>query len=100
MFSAVAASKVEDVREVLDFYKQFDDPLEAFKDNQRKLQVKIPHSEGHILFDNFVDYISPLVIFSTKFYAFMKQNDVIIHGGGGHCGSDRIVIGFISAYHH
>ena len=35
---AVAASKVEDVREVLDFYKQFDDPLEAFKDNQRKLQ--------------------------------------------------------------
>ena len=53
MFSAVAASKVEDVREVLDFYKQFDDPLEAFKDNQRKLQVKIPHSERLILFDSF-----------------------------------------------
>ena len=82
MFSAVAASKVEDVREVLDFYKQFDDPLEAFKDNQRKLQVKIPHSERLILFDIFVDYISPLVILSSKFYAFMKHNDVIIHGGG------------------
>ena len=54
MFSAVAASKVGDVREVLDFYKQFDDPLEAFKDNQRKLQVKIPHSERHILFDRFL----------------------------------------------
>ncbi|XP_071159636.1 mitochondrial import inner membrane translocase subunit TIM50-C-like [Mytilus edulis] len=35
---AIAATKVDDVREVLDYYKKFDDPLEAFKDNQRKLQ--------------------------------------------------------------
>ncbi|XP_067131748.1 mitochondrial import inner membrane translocase subunit TIM50-C-like isoform X2 [Centruroides vittatus] len=34
----IATSGVEDVRTVLDFYRQFDDPLEAFKENQRKLQ--------------------------------------------------------------
>ncbi len=30
-----------DVREVLDFYNQFDDPIEAFRENQRKLQVRM-----------------------------------------------------------
>lgn len=30
---------VQDVREVLDFYNQFDDPIEAFRENQRKLQA-------------------------------------------------------------
>ncbi|GFR60291.1 mitochondrial import inner membrane translocase subunit TIM50 [Elysia marginata] len=34
----IAASGVEDIRPVLDYYNQFDDPLNAFKDNQRKLQ--------------------------------------------------------------
>lgn len=33
----VAASEVSDVREVLSYYKQFDNPLEVFKENQRKL---------------------------------------------------------------
>lgn len=33
----VAASEVGDVREVLSYYKQFDNPLEVFKENQRKL---------------------------------------------------------------
>jgi len=36
---AIATSEVQDVREVLDFYNQFDDPVEAFRENQRKLQV-------------------------------------------------------------
>jgi len=31
-------SDVEDVREVLSYYKQFDDPIEAFRENQRKLE--------------------------------------------------------------
>lgn len=31
-------SDVEDVREVLSYYKQFDDPMEAFRENQRKLE--------------------------------------------------------------
>ncbi|CAL1526194.1 unnamed protein product [Lymnaea stagnalis] len=34
----IAASGVDDVRPVLDYYNKFDDPLSAFKDNQRKLQ--------------------------------------------------------------
>lgn len=35
---AVATSDVEDVREVLHYYRQFDSPLDKFKDNLRKLQ--------------------------------------------------------------
>jgi import inner membrane translocase subunit TIM50 len=31
---------VDDVREVLAYYRQFEDPIEAFRENQRKLQVK------------------------------------------------------------
>ncbi|XP_076442911.1 mitochondrial import inner membrane translocase subunit TIM50-like [Babylonia areolata] len=34
----IAASEVEDVRKVLEYYAQFDDPIAAFKENQRKLQ--------------------------------------------------------------
>jgi len=38
--AAIATSEVQDVREVLEFYNQFDDPIEAFRENQRKLQVR------------------------------------------------------------
>jgi len=34
----VKNSDVEDVREVLSYYRQFEDPIEAFRDNQRKLE--------------------------------------------------------------
>ncbi|KAH9509089.1 Mitochondrial import inner membrane translocase subunit TIM50 [Bulinus truncatus] len=34
----IAASGVDDVRPVLDYYNKFDDPLAAFRENQRKLQ--------------------------------------------------------------
>ncbi|XP_041468823.1 mitochondrial import inner membrane translocase subunit TIM50-like [Lytechinus variegatus] len=34
----IAASNVEDVRTVLEFYQQFDDPMEAFRINQARLQ--------------------------------------------------------------
>ena len=37
--TAIATSEVEDVRTVIDYYNQFDDPIEAFRENQRKLQV-------------------------------------------------------------
>ncbi|XP_015601101.1 mitochondrial import inner membrane translocase subunit TIM50-C [Cephus cinctus] len=33
----ILATNVEDVREVLNYYRQFDNPLEAFRENQRKL---------------------------------------------------------------
>jgi len=36
---AVVLNDVEDVRPVLEFYSQFDDPLTAFRDKQRQLQV-------------------------------------------------------------
>lgn len=35
--NVVSTSEVSDVREVLSYYKQFDNPLEVFKENQRKL---------------------------------------------------------------
>lgn len=34
----IAVSEVEDVRTVLEFYQQYDDPLEAFRVNQARLQ--------------------------------------------------------------
>lgn len=37
---AIANERVEDVREVIRYYSQFDDPLAAFRDNQRKLAEK------------------------------------------------------------
>ncbi|KAJ8045780.1 Mitochondrial import inner membrane translocase subunit TIM50 [Holothuria leucospilota] len=36
----IAMSEVEDVRPVLDFYTQHEDPLEAFKQNQARLQAE------------------------------------------------------------
>jgi import inner membrane translocase subunit TIM50 len=38
--AAIRQSDVDDVRDVLEYYRQFDDPIEAFRENQRKLQVK------------------------------------------------------------
>ena len=41
LVTAIKQSDVDDVREVLRYYKQYDDPIEAFRENQRKLQVII-----------------------------------------------------------
>jgi len=38
---AIASNNVEDVREVLEYYQQFDDPMLAFRENQRKVQVRL-----------------------------------------------------------
>lgn len=40
VFLAVFASDVKDVREILRDYKQYDDPIKAFRENQRILKVK------------------------------------------------------------
>ncbi|XP_013393715.1 mitochondrial import inner membrane translocase subunit TIM50-like isoform X1 [Lingula anatina] len=37
---AIAVSGVDDVRKVLDYYKQYDDPLEAFKEKKRELAAE------------------------------------------------------------
>jgi len=36
---AIALNEVDDVRPVLEFYSQFDDPIAAFREKQRQLQV-------------------------------------------------------------
>ena len=36
---------MDDVREVLSYYRQFDDPIEAFRENQRKLQDEMAANE-------------------------------------------------------
>lgn len=35
--SAIVTADVDDVREVMMYYKQFADPIEQFRENQRKL---------------------------------------------------------------
>lgn len=42
---AISNEKVEDVREVIRYYSQFDDPLQAFRENQRKLAEKEKEKE-------------------------------------------------------
>lgn len=34
---AIVTADVDDVREVMLYYKQFEDPIEQFRENQRKL---------------------------------------------------------------
>jgi len=36
---------VDDVRDVLQYYRQFDDPIEAFRENQRKLEENMKIDE-------------------------------------------------------
>lgn len=46
-FSAIVTADVDDVREVMLYYKQFEDPIEQFRENQRKLleQMEDKHRE-------------------------------------------------------
>jgi import inner membrane translocase subunit TIM50 len=37
---AIASEKVEDVRDVLEYYQQYPNPVEAFREKQRKLLVR------------------------------------------------------------
>ena len=39
LISAIKTTDVDDVRDVLSYYRQSDDPIITFRDNQRKLQV-------------------------------------------------------------
>lgn len=44
---AIVTADVDDVREVMAYYKQFSDPIEQFRDNQRKLleQMEVKQRE-------------------------------------------------------
>ncbi|XP_015518569.1 mitochondrial import inner membrane translocase subunit TIM50-C [Neodiprion pinetum] len=48
----ISATNVEDVRDVLNYYKQFDNPLEAFRENQRKLLLQMEEDEHKSLKDD------------------------------------------------
>lgn len=41
----IFATNVDDLRDVLAYYKQFDNPLEAFRENQRKLLMQMEEDE-------------------------------------------------------
>ena len=41
-------SEVDDIRPVLEHYSQFDDPIAAFKEKQRQLQVSCVMKENLI----------------------------------------------------
>lgn len=41
IFSALAALEIDDMRDALLYYQQFDDPIEAFKANRERVIVSI-----------------------------------------------------------
>uniref|UniRef100_A0A0V0G8C3 Mitochondrial import inner membrane translocase subunit TIM50 n=1 Tax=Triatoma dimidiata TaxID=72491 RepID=A0A0V0G8C3_TRIDM len=43
----IASNNVEDVRDVLVYYRQFDNPVEAFRENQRKLLEQMEEKEKY-----------------------------------------------------
>ncbi|KAI5651404.1 NLI interacting factor-like phosphatase domain-containing protein [Phthorimaea operculella] len=45
LLQTIAMSNVIDVREVLQYYSQFDDPIAAFRENQRKLMEQMEERE-------------------------------------------------------
>ncbi len=45
LLNAIRTSDVDDVRDVLQYYRQFKDPIETFRENQRKLQVELEEEE-------------------------------------------------------
>ncbi|XP_068622602.1 mitochondrial import inner membrane translocase subunit TIM50-C [Battus philenor] len=45
LLQTIAMSNVTDVREVLTYYSQFDDPIAAFRENQRKLMEQMEEKE-------------------------------------------------------
>ncbi|XP_076668617.1 mitochondrial import inner membrane translocase subunit TIM50-C [Andrena cerasifolii] len=42
----ILATNVEDVRDVLNYYRQFDNPLQVFRENQRKLLMQMEEEEN------------------------------------------------------
>lgn len=43
--TAIASNEVTDVREVITYYRQFDNPLAQFRENQRKLLEQLHERE-------------------------------------------------------
>jgi len=62
-------SDVDDVREVLQYYRQFDDPIEAFRENQRKLHENLKLDEERQAKEKETSRFSPTSFsgFSSRF---------------------------------
>lgn len=59
MFTAVFSSNVKDVREILNDYKQYDDPIKVFRENERILKVE---------FDLFYKYDKLIKMYKLNLY--------------------------------
>jgi len=70
IFAAIAEHGVEDVRGTLEYYSQFSDPVEAFKENRRRLVVSVKwlRANGTILCNQV------LKIFIGVFYGLKKNS--------------------------
>lgn len=59
VFTAVFSSNVKDVREILNDYKQYDDPIKVFRENERILKVE---------FDLFYKYDKLIKMYKLNLY--------------------------------
>lgn len=48
----VFSNEEKDVREILNEYKQYDDPIKAFRENQRILKVKLLYKTIFLFYCN------------------------------------------------
>ena len=68
-FSAIKQTNVDDVREVLSYYRQHDDPIEVFRENQRKLQEEMAVNEEKLK----KDVQSKPILSSMSGLSFMRR---------------------------
>ena len=64
LLMAIKESDVEDVREVLAYYQLFDDPIEAFRENQRKFKALLDIDEKGTAV--FWDTLKAVIVFDTR----------------------------------
>ena len=68
-FVAIKQTNVDDVREVLSYYRQHDDPIEVFRENQRKLQEEMAVNEEKLK----KDVQSKPILSSMSGLSFMRR---------------------------
>merc|ERR1712066_848796 len=66
---AIKQTNVDDVREVLSYYRQHDDPIEVFRENQRKLQEEMAVNEEKLK----KDVQSKPILSSMSGLSFMRR---------------------------
>lgn len=69
LLQAIKQTNVDDVREVLSYYRQHDDPIEVFRENQRKLQEEMAVNEEKLK----KDVQSKPILSSMSGLSFMRR---------------------------